>query len=164
MKKDMDSRTLGKLTALAEKARDNAYAPYSNHPVGVALLTSGGKVFSGCNCETANYDGTCAEAGAIAAMVVAGERKISALVVVGPGEDYLCTPCGRCRQRIREFADAGTRIYSMWKDGRLGMVSSMDDLLPHSFGPENVAEAAGKKNKNKNKKRAGKNVGDRNRA
>lgn len=140
MKKEIDRKTLTKLTKLAAKARDHAYAPYSSHPVGVALLSGKGRIYVGSNCETANYDGTCAEAGAIAAMACAGERKIKALVVIGPGLEYLCTPCGRCRQRIREFADQDTRIYAMWKDGRLGRVSAMEDLLPHSFGPENLVE------------------------
>ena len=70
---------------------------------------------------------------AIAAMALAGERKIVEIVVVGDGED-LCTPCGGCRQRIREFADAATRIHVAGRD-RVRASFALEDLLPHSFGP-----------------------------
>jgi len=129
-----------KLITAALKARKNAYAPYSDHPVGVAILSDDGKVYSGSNCEFANYDNTCAENTAIAAMATDGGRKIRTVVVAGPGADYLCTPCGRCRQRIREFSDSGTRIYALWRDGRVGAVYTVAELLPHSFGPEHMAE------------------------
>lgn len=131
------------LSALAKQAaaaRDSAYCPYSNHPVGVAIVTDTGRVFSGANVEIAHYKGTCAEASAISAMVTAGERTIRTVVVVGPSMEYLCTPCGDCRQRLREFCAPDAEIYSMWKDGRLGARHSMQDLLPLSFGPENLQE------------------------
>lgn len=138
-------KNLKTLTILAMEARENAYCPYSNHPVGAALVAGSGKVYTGSNCEVAHYKGICAEASAIAAMVTAGEREIRTIVVVGPGKDYLCTPCGDCRQRIREFADGKTEIYSMWHDGRLGKKHKMKDLLPFSFGPENLGSPQKKK-------------------
>lgn len=144
---------LKRLTKIAEKARDNAYCPYSNHPVGVALVSGSGKVYPGANVEIAHYKGVCAEASAISAMTTAGEREISAIVVIGPAMEYLCTPCGDCRQRLREFAGKGLRIYSMWKDGRLGKVHTLDDLLPWSFGPENLAEVGRGPQKNKKKRK-----------
>ncbi|TAL40244.1 MAG: cytidine deaminase [Alphaproteobacteria bacterium] len=144
---------LKRLTKIAEKARDNAYCPYSSHPVGVALVSASGKVYPGANVEIAHYKGVCAEASAISAMATAGEREISAIVVIGPAMEYLCTPCGDCRQRLREFAGKGLRIYSMWKDGRLGKVHTLEDLLPWSFGPENLAEVGSGPQKNKKKRK-----------
>ncbi len=138
--KKLDAKTLKKLTAIAMKARDNAYCPYSDHPVGVAIVSGSGKVYAGANVEIAHYKGVCGEASAISAMVTAGDRGIKTVVVVGPAVQYLCTPCGDCRQRIREFAEKDTVVYSMWKDGSLGEIHKFSDLLPHSFGPENVAE------------------------
>jgi cytidine deaminase len=131
---------LRQLAKVARQARDNAYCPYSNHPVGAAILTHDGKVHAGTNVEIAHYKGVCAEASAISAMVSAGGRKISAVVVIGPAMEYLCTPCGDCRQRLREFGSDRLLVYSLWKDGRLGAVHRLGDLLPHSFGPENLAE------------------------
>jgi cytidine deaminase len=125
-------------------------------------VAGSGKVYLGANVEVAHYKGVCAEASAISAMVSAGEREIRAVVVIGPAMEYLCTPCGDCRQRIREFADAETRVYSLWKDGRLGQEHKMGDLLPVSFGPENLIEVgtlsrkAPKKKKTASKKTAAK--------
>jgi cytidine deaminase len=121
----------------ARLARERAYAPYSNFKVGAALATSGGAVFAGCNVENAAYPvGTCAEAGAIAAMVAAGETRIAAVLVLGEG-DALVTPCGACRQRIREFAppDALIHIADL---NRIKRSFRLDELLPASFGPENL--------------------------
>ena len=125
---------LQELFAAAKAAQANAYAPYSRFKVGAALRSESGAIHAGCNVENAAYpQGSCAEAGAIAAMALAGERRIVDIVVVGDGED-LCTPCGGCRQRIREFADAATRIHIA---GLAGLRASfaLEDLLPHSFGP-----------------------------
>ena len=122
------------LFAAAKAARERAYAPYSRFLVGAAIRAPSGAIYSGCNVENAAYpQGSCAETGAIAAMALAGERRIEAIVVVGDGEG-LCTPCGGCRQRIREFADAATRIHIA---GLAGVRASfgLEDLLPHSFGP-----------------------------
>lgn len=123
------------LIDLAVAARDAAYAPYSSHPVGAALCTVGGQVFCGCNVENAAYpEGLCAEAGAISAMILAGEKQISDVVIAGPGEQ-LCTPCGGCRQKIREFSTRETRIHIVTRSGKVSSFQ-FSDLLPESFGPE----------------------------
>ncbi len=114
--------------------REHAHAPYSGYRVGAAVMDEAGRVHAGCNVENAAYpEGLCAEAGAIAAMVAAGGRRIRAIAVAG-GHDTpgACTPCGGCRQKIREFADADTRIVLL--DGAGATVSyGIDDLLPYSF-------------------------------
>lgn len=138
-KNKLSPALLKKMAKLAMAARDNAYAPYSRHPVGAAVLSGSGKIYAGSNCEFAHYDTTCAENTAIAAMTSAGDRQISVILTVGPGKEYVCTPCGRCRQRIREFADKDTRIYSLRQDGSPGKIYTLDELLPDSFGPENMA-------------------------
>ncbi|ERS87781.1 cytidine deaminase [Halomonas sp. PBN3] len=118
--------------------RGNAYAPYSRHPVGAVVIAESGKHYAGANVEVAHYKGLCAEASAIAAMVGAGERRLREVWVIGPGA-HLCTPCGDCRQRIREFADEHTRIRVVDAEGRLLKDYTMEALLPDAFGPENLA-------------------------
>ncbi|MDR5867483.1 cytidine deaminase [Halomonas koreensis] len=117
--------------------RDRAYAPYSNHPVGALVIGESGTRYAGANVEVAHYKGICAEASAIAAMASAGERELREVYVIGPGE-HLCTPCGDCRQRIREFASPETLIRVVDAEGRLLKRYTMDALLPDSFGPENL--------------------------
>jgi len=151
----LSAKDLKKLAKHAAAARDNAYCPYSSHPVGAAIVSGSGKVYLGANVEIAHYKGVCAEASAISAMVSAGEREIRAVVVIGPAMEYLCTPCGDCRQRLREFSDSETRVYSLWKDGTLGAELKMTDLLPLSFGPENLAEVGTLPHKKPQKKQAG---------
>lgn len=130
------------LIQAALDARAKAYAPYSNFPVGAAIRTDTGAVFGGCNVENAAYpEGTCAEAGAIAAMAMAGGRRILEVVVAGGGA-MPCTPCGGCRQKIREFGAAGTAIRMVDGEGRLLLRATLAELLPHSFGPDNLAEPA----------------------
>ena len=108
---------LAELFAAAKAAQANAYAPYSRFHVGAALRTPSGAVFSGCNVENAAYpQGSCAEAGAIAAMALAGERRIAEILVIGDGE-ALCSPCGGCRQRIREFAGPSIAIHVAGPEG-----------------------------------------------
>ncbi len=137
MSKSAD-KTLEALFAAAKAAQQSAYAPYSRFKVGDALSTPSGAVFSGCNVENAAYpQGACAEANAIGAMALAGERRIAEIVVVGDGE-ALCTPCGGCRQRIREFADAFTRLHVAGPKG-VRASFSVDELLPHSFGPDHLS-------------------------
>ncbi|MGC3872496.1 cytidine deaminase [Halomonas sp. GXIMD04776] len=121
--------------------RDRAYAPYSNHPVGALVESESGTRYAGANVETAHYKGLCAEASAIAAMVSAGERQLQRVYVIGPGE-HLCTPCGDCRQRIREFASADTRILVLDAGGRLLREYTMEALLPDAFGPENLGKSS----------------------
>lgn len=121
----------------ARAVRAQAYAPYSGFAVGAALRDTQGRVHTGCNVENAAYPvGTCAEAGAITAMMAAGGRRIAAVLVMGPGPG-LVTPCGACRQRIREFAAPETPIHVADADG-LRACFTLDALLPHSFGPENL--------------------------
>jgi cytidine deaminase len=121
----------------AKAAQSAAYAPYSRFNVGAALRTASGAIFAGCNVENAAYpQGACAEAGAIGAMALAGERRIVEMLVIGGGEG-LCTPCGGCRQRIREFAAPATPIHIAGPDG-VRITLSLAELLPYSFGPENL--------------------------
>ena len=121
----------------ALEAHRHAHCPYSEYPVGAALRTPSGRVFSGCNVENASFpEGICAETAAIAAMVASGERTIVEIVVVTAG-DVPGTPCGGCRQRIREFARPDTRIHSTTLAGA-ATTSTMSALLPDSFGPERL--------------------------
>jgi len=126
------------LVGAALAARASAYAPYSHFTVGAALRTVDGAIHSGCNVENAAYpEGTCAEAGAIAAMVLAGGRRIAELVVAGGGSAP-CTPCGGCRQKLREFAGPETLIHIVDSAGKTLLRTSLTELLPHSFGPESL--------------------------
>jgi cytidine deaminase len=125
------------LFALARDVQQRAHVPYSHFPVGAALLTATGRVFVGANIENAAYpEGMCAEASAIAAMASAGERTIDTIVTVCDG-DALSTPCGGCRQKIREFATASTVIHAAGPEG-IRRTYSMAELLPDGFGPENL--------------------------
>ncbi len=126
-----------KLFQLAKAAMHNAHAPYSNFPVGASIRSESGKLYSGANVENAAYpQGCCAEASAISAMVTDGERRIAEMVIIGKGE-ALVTPCGGCRQKIREFAAPDTPIHVCGADG-LRQSFTLDQLLPVSFGPENL--------------------------
>ena len=126
-----------RLIKAAIDAMPSAYAPYSGFHVGAALLDENGNIHQGVNVENAAYpQGNCAEASAIAAMIIEGGRRIKAVAVAGRG-DLLCTPCGGCRQRIREFADAETPIIICGEDGERARFT-LGDLLPESFGPDHV--------------------------
>jgi cytidine deaminase len=126
------------LFAAAEAVRARAYAPYSKFSVGAAILADDGKVYAGCNIENAAYpQGNCAEASAIAAMIAGGAKRIRRIYVTGPGSAPV-TPCGGCRQRIREFADPGVEVISHGVAGK-PLVQTLAQLLPHSFGPEFLA-------------------------
>jgi len=117
----------------ATEARNNAYAPYSTFSVGACLLGVKGGLYAGCNVENSAYpNGTCAEAGAIAAMVLAGESRIKEILVLGPDDDNLCAPCGSCRQRLHEFADAATPVHIFGSAG-LQLSTTLGQLLPYSF-------------------------------
>ena len=128
------------LLQAARAARRNAYAPYSRFAVGAALLDEQGRVHAGCNVENAAYpQGQCAEAGALSAMVAAGGRRVAALLVVGEGPSLL-TPCGGCRQKLREFAAPDTPVLAADAQGiRQGF--TLAQLLPHAFGPEHLGPA-----------------------
>ena len=125
------------MLALARDAMARAYAPYSNFHVGAVVKGANGRLYSGCNVENAAYpQGNCAEASAIAAMVLDGETKIAEVLVMGAGE-ALVTPCGGCRQRIREFAADDVPIHICSPD-ELRRTVTLGELLPLSFGPENL--------------------------
>ena len=126
------------LIEAATLARHHAHAPYSRFLVGAALRCDDGSIHAGCNVENAAYpQGLCAEAGAISAMVLAGGRRISEIVIAAGGSRP-CAPCGGCRQKIREFAGADAVIHIVDEHGTLLMQSTLGALLPHSFGPEDL--------------------------
>jgi cytidine deaminase len=128
---------LDALFAAASAVRERAHAPYSRFKVGAALRDEHGAIHAGCNVENAAYPvGTCAEAGAIAAMVAAGGKRIAAILVCGAGAVPV-TPCGACRQRIREFAGPDVAIHAAGPDGLLAR-HTLAELLPASFGPETL--------------------------
>ena len=125
------------LITAAINAMPLAYAPYSQFQVGAAIEDENGHIHTGVNVENAAYPvGSCAEAAAIAAMIGAGGRKITRIAVAGRGE-LLCTPCGGCRQRIREFAAADMDIFICDEQG-LRQRFTLAELLPYSFGPDNL--------------------------
>jgi len=118
----------------AKEARENAYCRYSGYSVGAAIIDDQGRLHIGCNIENAAYPlGSCAEAAAIAAMVLEGGKRIARIAVAGgPGEIAPCTPCGGCRQRIHEFADENTVIITM-DDSNDWQHDSIAELLPAGF-------------------------------
>ena len=126
------------MLAAACAARDNAYAPYSKFLVGAAVLDEHGRIHAGCNVENAAYpQGVCAEAGALSAMVMAGGRKAVAVLVVGVADSPV-TPCGGCRQKLREFAAPEVPILIANPQGVL-LELTLAQLLPHSFGPDHLS-------------------------
>ena len=126
------------LIEAAKAARLKAHAPYSKFLVGAAVRDEHGRIFGGCNIENAAYpQGWCAEPSAIAALIMAGGRKITEVAVIGAGAG-LVTPCGGCRQKIREFADGSVKIHVCGEDGRIKQTFTLDELLPFSFGPEHL--------------------------
>ncbi len=128
---------LKELFDAAKAAQARAYAPYSRFRVGAAIRGASGRIHAGCNVENAAYPvGTCAEAGALTAMILAGDRTLSDIVVLGEGE-VLCTPCGACRQRLREFGGDTLAIHVAGPEG-IRRRFTLAELLPHSFGPDNL--------------------------
>ncbi|MBT5573880.1 cytidine deaminase [Alphaproteobacteria bacterium] len=126
-----------RLCKAAISARHNAYAPYSKFKVGAAILDEFDNIHLGVNVENAAYpQGSCAEAGAISAMIAAGGQQIKVIAVSGAGVE-LCTPCGGCRQRIREFANPQTEIL-ICNELAFARRFLLEELLPASFGPDNL--------------------------
>lgn len=126
------------MLAAAVAAMARAHAPYSRFHVGAAVLDAQGRIHAGCNVENAAYpQGVCAEAGALSAMVLAGGSAVQAVLVVGNGQG-LVTPCGGCRQKIREFAGPDTPIL-IANPQQVRARFTLEELLPHSFGPEHLA-------------------------
>jgi len=123
------------LIALANEARRRAYAPYSQYPVGAALRTRSGRIYTGCNIENAAYPHCiCAERVAIFKAVSDGEREIEAIAVVTPNGG---TPCGGCRQVMAEFG-LETIVLIAQPDGRLLQQTTVRDLLPGAFTPKDL--------------------------
>ena len=126
------------LAEAAKAARAKAHAPYSRFHVGAAMRDEHGRVFAGCNIENAAYpQGWCAEPSAISALIMAGGKRVTEVAVMGNGH-ALCTPCGGCRQKIREFADDDVKIHCCTEDGVLIRTFTLGELLPFSFGPEHL--------------------------
>ncbi|QLP96582.1 MAG: cytidine deaminase [Rhodoblastus sp.] len=133
---------IDRLFHAAKAAQAMAHAPYSGFRVGAAVLGEDGAAFAGCNVENAAYPlGACAEAGALSAFVLAGGRRLRAALVLGEGE-ALTTPCGGCRQRLREFASPDAVVLVAGPQGVRARFT-LEALLPASFGPDNLAPTRG---------------------
>ena len=124
----------------ARAVRENAYVPYSRFKVGAAIRAASGGVYRGCNVENVAYpEGTCAEAGAIAAMVAAGETEIMEVAVIADGSRPV-SPCGGCRQKLAEFGKPEVRVTLATLDGA-ALGTTVGDLLPGAFGSEHMDRA-----------------------
>ncbi|MCU0903028.1 MAG: cytidine deaminase [Tabrizicola sp.] len=120
------------LLEAATAVRERAYAPYSRFKVGAALRSTSGAVHVGCNVENVAYpEGTCAEAGAIAAMIAAGDTRIAEVCVIADSPEPV-PPCGGCRQKIAEFAAQEVKVTLCTTDGKT-RVMTVADLLPGVF-------------------------------
>ena len=129
---------LDDLLEAARAARAYAYAPYSKFSVGAALQDEQGRIHAGCNVENAAYpQGLCAEAVALGHLVLAGGRRITAVAVVGAGSTMV-TPCGGCRQKLREFGSDDVPVLVGDMTALRGRFT-LGELLPASFGPEQLA-------------------------
>lgn len=130
------------LAKAALEARKLSYSPYSNFRVGAALLTKSGKIFTGCNIESAAFSPTnCAERTALFKAVSEGEREFSAIAVAGApkdGEGQYCYPCGVCRQMLGEFFDGDCEVIVV-KSEEDFLVHKFSEILPYGFGAENLA-------------------------
>lgn len=126
-----------RLLQAARAVRERAYAPYSHFHVGAAVLDEQGRIHAGCNVENAAYpQGWCAETSALAQMVAAGGRRVLAVAVVGVAPQPV-TPCGGCRQKLREFAADDCPVVVADLDG-VRLQTTLGHLLPHGFGPEHL--------------------------
>lgn len=124
------------LRAEAERAMQNAYAPYSKFPVGAAAVVDDGRVVTGCNVENASYGlGLCAECGLVSALHATGGGRLVAFTCVD-GHGELLMPCGRCRQLLLEFG--GEELLVETPDGP----RRMGDILPYAFGPDDLSRGA----------------------
>lgn len=132
-----DDTTVQRLVAAARAAREHAYAPYSHFAVGAALLDEQGRIHAGCNIENAAYpQSQCAEATALGLLVMAGGRRVVAAAVVGVAAQPV-TPCGGCRQRLREFADDDMPVW-VADLSAVRAQYTLGQLLPASFGPDHL--------------------------
>ena len=134
---DPDRAAIQDLIDRAREARNRAYAPYSEYPVGAALLARSGQVFEGANVENAAYPTTmCAERIAAFTAVNKGERAFNTLVVV---TENGAAPCGSCRQVLSEFG-GDLLIIAADVDGKIHLETKLKDLIPHAFGPEDLVQ------------------------
>ncbi|SDW16537.1 cytidine deaminase [Roseicitreum antarcticum] len=128
------------LAAPARAVREKAYVPYSRFKVGAAIRAASGTVYAGCNVENVAYpQGTCAEAGAIAAMIAGGDTKIAEVFVIADS-DQPVPPCGGCRQKLSEFAPADVHVTMATTDGAT-LTMTMAELLPGAFTPAHMDRA-----------------------
>ncbi len=140
---DLKQIPVRELIRSAQGAREKAYAPYSNYAVGAAVLTNELRIYTGCNIENASYTPSiCAERTAVSKAVSEGWRRFKAIAVVGgpKGETaaQYAFPCGVCRQVLREFADPERLVVIVAKDEEDYKAFYLKELLPESFGPENL--------------------------
>ena len=132
-----------KLLTEAKAAREKSYSPYSNFPVGSALITTGGRIFTGTNVENSSYGlSLCAELGAIQSAVTAGHKHFNAIAVIGGlgGQSVIPTPCGRCRQVMMEFSPPHSplKVLLSNESGTDIIRTDIQQLLPLPFGPVNL--------------------------
>lgn len=138
----MSSPDAPDLAAAAAAVRERAHAPYSRFKVGAAIRAASGRVHVGCNVENASYpEGTCAEAGAIAAMVAAGDTEISAVHVIADAPGPVA-PCGGCRQRLSEFAGPDVPV-TMANLRGAALTMTMAELLPGAFVKSDLPRGGG---------------------
>jgi cytidine deaminase len=124
----------------AIRAADKAYVPYSNFPVGAAVLTAEGTIVTGCNVENASYPVTnCAERVAIGAAIAGGTRTITAVAVVAPRVETV-TPCGACRQVINEFKPDGDELWMIFSSAGGPFLVPFSEILPRAFGPRDLRD------------------------
>ena len=127
------------LLEAARAVRANAYAPYSGFKVGAAVQAASGTIYAGCNVENVAYpEGTCAEAGAIAAMVAAGETQLSAVAVIADSPEPV-TPCGGCRQKLAEFGAPDVAVTLATCAGETREMT-LAELLPGAFGAAHMGQ------------------------
>ena len=127
------------LFAKAKSAMRRAHAPYSHFPVGAALRTTDGRIYSGCNVEIVSFpEGWCAETTAIGHLVMDGGGRIAEIAVVAE-KLSMCSPCGGCRQRIAEFASPETRVHLCDVEGGVQETVTMAELLPRAFDTESLS-------------------------
>lgn len=135
--KSLDQTERDKMLDFAYEAMKNAYTPYSHFQVGACIKSASGKYYLGCNIENASYTPTnCAERTAVFKAVSEGERRFEALAIVCSGK-YPAAPCGVCRQVLREFCEDDMPVVFANAD-RVVVESTLGELLPHSFGPEDL--------------------------
>ncbi|KAM3824305.1 cytidine deaminase isoform 2-T2 [Vipera latastei] len=136
-KAGLEPEVVQRLLGACQDAKRFAYCPYSRYPVGAALLTAEGKIFTGCNVENASFPlGVCAERTAVQKAVSEGHTKFQAMAISCDSRESYAVPCGACRQVLREFGQQW-EIYLTRMDGRY-IKKSLEELLPFSFGPEHL--------------------------